>query len=115
MVNVMVNLNETANYHKRAIRVLESCVCRENRVIRLHNRVCECRRRVDAELELALLAIVCGESLEDKGAETRTCPTTEGVEDKEALKPSAVVSQTSNSVHHIVDLLLSDCIVTPCI
>jgi hypothetical protein len=90
-------------------------MCRENRVIGLHNRVCECRRRVDAELKLTLLAIVCGEPLEDKGTETGSRPATEGVEDKEALKPRAVVSQTSNSVHHIVDLFLSDCIMTSCI
>jgi hypothetical protein len=42
---------------------------------------------VDAELKLTL-AIVCGEPLEDKGTETRTRPATEGVEDKEALKPA---------------------------
>jgi hypothetical protein len=93
--------------------VLESSMSRKNRVIWFHNRVCECRRRVDAELKLALLAIVCGESLENKGAKTRTRPTTKGVEDKEALKTRAVVSQTSNSVHHVVNLLLSDCIMTP--
>ena len=42
---------------------------------------------MDAELKLTL-AIVCGEPLEDKGTETRTHPTTEGVEDKKALKPA---------------------------
>ena len=42
---------------------------------------------MDAELKLTL-AIVCGEPLEDKGTETRTRPATEGVEDKEALKPA---------------------------
>lgn len=95
--------------------MLESSMSRKNRVIWFHNRVCECRRRVDAEFKLALLAIVCGESLENKGAKTRTRPTTEGVEDEEALKTGAVVGQTSNSVHHIVDLLLSNCIMTPCV
>jgi hypothetical protein len=90
-------------------------MCCEYRVIWLHHRVCECRRRVDTELKFALLAIVCGEPLEDKGAKTRTRPATERVEDKEALKSSAVVSQTSDSVHHIVNLLLSDCIMTPCV
>ena len=66
--------------------MLESSMSRENRVIWFHNRVCECRRRVDAEFKLALLAIVCGETLENKGAKTRTRPATEGVEDEEALK-----------------------------
>ena len=33
-------------------------MCGENRVVWLHNRICKCRSRVNAELELALLAIV---------------------------------------------------------
>jgi hypothetical protein len=95
--------------------VLEGRVCRENRIIWLHNRVCERGRRVDTKLKLALLAIVCGEPLKDEGTETRTRPATEGVEDKEALQARAVVSQTSNSVHHIVNLLLPDRVMAPCI
>jgi len=95
--------------------MLESSVCGEDGVIWFHDRVCECWRRVDAELKLALLAIVRGEPLKDERAETRPCPTTEGMEDKEALKARAVVSQTSNSVHHVVNLLLPNRVVTPCI
>jgi hypothetical protein len=37
------------------------------------------------------------------------------MEDKEALKTRAVVSQTSNSVYHVVDLLLPNCIMAPCV
>jgi hypothetical protein len=64
---------------------------------------------VDAELGLALHAIICGEPLEEKGTETRTGPAAEGVEDKEALHARAVVSQTSNSVRLGVNLLFSNC------
>jgi hypothetical protein len=37
------------------------------------------------------------------------------VENEEALKTSAVITQTSNPIHHIVDLLLPDRVVASCI
>jgi hypothetical protein len=95
--------------------MLKGGMCSENRVVWLHNRVCECRRRVDAELKLALLAVVRGEPLKDERTKTRTRPATKGMEDKEALKTRAVVSQTANSVYHVVDLLLPNCIMAPCV
>jgi hypothetical protein len=92
--------------------VFESGMGCENRVVWFHNRICKCRSRVDAELELALLAIVRGEPLKDKRAETRTSPTTKGVENKEALEARAIVSKTSNPIYYVVNLLLPDRIVS---
>jgi hypothetical protein len=46
---------------------------------------------VDGELQLRLLAIVGGKTLEEEGTETRSSSTTEGVEDQETLKRVAVV------------------------
>jgi|SRR5712671_6281752 len=86
-------------------------MCGENRVVWLHNRICKCRSRVNAELELALLAIVRREPLQDKCTKTRACATAEGMEDKEALEARAIVSQTSDSVHHVVNLLLPNRVV----
>ena len=95
--------------------MLEGSMCGENRVVWLHDRVGKCRRRVDTKLKLALLSIVRREPLKDECTKTGTCSTTEGVENEEALEASAVVSQTSNPVHHIVDLLLPNRVVASCI
>jgi hypothetical protein len=91
--------------------VLESGMRRENRVVWLYDRIRKRRRRVDTKFELALLAIIRGEPLEDKRAETRAGPTTKRMENKEALEASAIVSETSNSIHHVVNLLLPNRIV----
>ena len=70
------------------------------------------RGGVHAELELGLLAVVGGETLEKESAETRTSATTEGVEDEEALQTSAVVGEAAKLVHYGIDLLLADGVVT---
>ena len=90
-------------------------MCCENRVVWLHDRVGECRCRIDAKLKLALLSVVRREPLKDQCAKTRTGSATERVENEEALKASAVVSQTSNPIHHVVDLLLPNRVVASCI
>jgi hypothetical protein len=115
MVNVIITKCAKKKYHKGAVRVLEGGVRSENRVVWLYDRVGECRRRVNAKLKLALLAIICREPLKDECAKTGSCATTEGVENEEALKASAVVSQTSDPVHYIVDLLLPNRVVASCI
>jgi hypothetical protein len=91
--------------------VLESGMRRENRVVWLYDRIGQRRCRVDTKFELALLAIIRGETLEDKRAETRASPTTKRMENKEALEASAIVSETSNSIHHVVNLLFPNRIV----
>ena len=69
--------------------------------------------RIDAELELGLLAVVDGEPLHEEGGEPGSSSSTEGVEDKESLESSALVSQLPDPVQHKVDNLLSDGVVAP--
>jgi len=76
-------------------------------------RAGKCRHRV-AKLKLALLSIIRRELLKDECAKTGTCSTTR-VENEEALKARVVISQTSNLVHHIVGLLLLNCVAASCI
>ena len=84
----------------------------KNGVVGLNDGVGHRRRGVYGELELGLLAIVCRETLEDEGTETGTSSTTEGVEDEEALKAIAVIREAADLIHHNVDLLLSNGVVT---
>lgn len=84
----------------------------QDRVVRLNNRVGHRWGGVNGELKLRLLAIVGRETLENEGPETGTSSTTKGVEDKEALETTAVVCQAANLIHHIVDLLLANSVVT---
>jgi hypothetical protein len=92
--------------------VLESGMRRENRVVWLYNRIGKRWRGVDTKFELALLAIIHGEPLEDKRTETRAGPTTKRMENKEALEARAIVSETSDPIYHVVNLLLPNRIVT---
>ena len=92
--------------------MLERRVRRQDRVVGLYDGARKFWSRVDTELELGLLAIVSGESLEDQCTETGTSSTTEGVEHEEALKTAAVVCKAADLIHHNVDLLLSNGVVT---
>jgi len=49
--------------HERAVRVLQGCVGREDRVIGFNDGAAHFRSRVDTELEFRLLAVVGGEAL----------------------------------------------------
>lgn len=92
--------------------MLKGGVSSENRVVGLHNRVSESRGGIHTEFKLGLLAIVGRQALKDEGTETGSSSSTEGVEDEESLQARAVVCQSANPVHHIIDLLLPDGVMT---
>lgn len=81
-------------------------------VVWLDDRCGDLGRWVDTELELALLAVVDGQTLHEQGAETRSSSSTEGVEDEETLQTRAVVGDAADLVEDLVDELLSDGVVT---
>lgn len=120
-----------------AVGVLDCAVGREDGVVRLDDGGRHTWCRVDRELQLALLAVLGGQALEEESAEPRASTTTEGVEDQEALQTAAVVywvvvshrasetwhrictlapakpltSNTSNTVNDIVNHLLANGVV----
>ena len=108
-------MHRKRTHHERAIRVFQSRVRGQNRVVRLNNGVRHLRRRVNAEFEFRLLAIVGGQALEKESTETRTSSTTERVEHEEALQTGTVIGEPTNLVHDKVDLLLADSVVATCI
>lgn len=74
-----------------AVGVLDRAVGRQDGVVRLNDGGRYTRCRVNGELELAFLAVLGGQALEEEGAEPRASTTTEGVEDQEPLQRAAVV------------------------
>lgn len=97
--------------HEGAVRVLEGGVSGEDGVVRLNNRGGDLGSGVDAELQLALLAVIDGQTLHEEGTETGTGTTTEGVEDEETLETRAVVGDVADLVEDLVDELLADGVV----
>jgi hypothetical protein len=97
--------------HEGAVGVLEGGVGGEDRVVGLDNGGGDLGRRVDTELELALLAVVDREALHEEGTETGTGTTTEGVEDEEALETRAVVGDVAHLVEDLVNEFLADGVV----
>jgi hypothetical protein len=71
--------------------VLKEGVGGEHRVVWLNDGGGDLWGWVDGEAELGLLSVVDGESLEEKRSKTRSGTTTDGVEDKETLKTSALI------------------------
>jgi len=92
--------------------MLEGCVRSENGVVWFNNGGGDLRSGIHTEFELALLAIVDGQTLHQQGTETRTSSTTKGVEDQETLQTRAVVGDTSDLVQNLINELLSDSVVT---
>jgi len=93
------------------VGVLDGGVGGENSVVRLNDSSRDAGSRVHGELELGLLAVLGRKTLEEKSTKTGTSSTTEGVEDQEALERLAVVGDTADTIHDIVDHLLANGIV----
>ena len=98
--------------HEGTVGVLESGVGRENRVVGLNDRVGHGRSGVHAELELGLLAIVGGKTLENESTKTGAGSTAERVGHEESLETIAVVGQPADLAHYNIDLLLANGVVT---
>jgi len=97
--------------HEAAVGVLEGGVGGKDGVVWLDDGGGNLRRWVDAELELALLAVVNRQALHEQGAKTGAGSATKGVEDEEALEARAVVGDATDLVEDLVDELLADSIV----
>jgi hypothetical protein len=98
--------------HEGAVGVLQGGVSGQDGVVGLDDGDGSLRSRVDAELQLALLSVVNGQTLHEQSTETRTGTTTEGVEDKESLKTSAAIGDATNLVEDTIDKLLANSVVT---
>jgi len=98
--------------HEGTVRVLQRGVGREDRVVRLDHGRGHLGRWVDGKLELGLLAIVDREAFHEEGGEPGPSAPSEGVEDEEALKTRALVSQLADPVEDQVHYFLPNGVVT---
>lgn len=92
--------------------MLQSSVGSQHRVVGFNNGIGQSRSRINAELQLRLLAVVGGKALENESTKTGTSSTTKRVEDKEALQARTVVRETTDLIHNEVNLLLSNGVVS---
>lgn len=76
---------------ERAVGVLDSAVGGEHSVVGLNDGCGNARRGIDGKLELALLAVISRETLEEQGTEARAGSSAERMENEEALERRAVV------------------------
>ena len=99
-------------HHEGAIRVLEGRVRGENRVVRLDDRAGQLWSRVHTELKLGLLAVIRRQTLQQQSAEPRPGTSSKGMENEESLETRTVIRQTTELIHHGIDELLSDGVVS---
>jgi hypothetical protein len=88
--------------------VLQSSVGGQDRVVGFDDRGGHLGGGVNRELELALLSVIGAQPLQQQTSETGSGASTERVEDEESLETRTVVGESSNSVHDVVNELLSD-------
>ena len=98
--------------HDGDVGVLEERVGREDRVVGLDDGGGDLWGWVDGESELGLLSVIDGESLEEERSETGSGTTSDGVEDKETLETSALISELSDSVEAEINDFLTNGVVT---
>ena len=91
------------------ISVLQKRVGGEDTVVGLDHGGRDLRRRVHGEPQLRLLAVVHGETLEEKGAKARASASTNSIENEESLKASAVVRELPDTIKAEVDDFLANC------
>jgi len=94
------------------IGVLKKRVGGEDGVVWLNNGGGDLWGWVDGETELGFLTIIDGKSLEEEGTESGTGTTTDGLEDEETLKTSALIGKLSDSIEAEIDDLLTNGVVT---
>ena len=94
--------------HDGDISVLEEGVSGENGVVWLNNGGGDLWGWVDGETELGFLTVVNGKSLEEEGTETGSSSSTDGVEDEETLKTSALVRKFSDSIKAEINDFFTD-------
>jgi len=94
--------------HDGDIGMLEEGVGGQDGVVWLNNSGGDLWGWVDGESELGLLTVIDGESLEEKGSESGSGSSSNGVEDKETLETSALIGELSDSIEAEIDDLLSD-------
>ena len=92
--------------------MLQRSVGCQYRVVRLNDRVRRLWCRVDTELQLRLLSVICGQALKQKRAETGASTTSKGMENEKSLQTGAVVCETTNFVHDNVDMFLTHGVMT---
>ena len=97
--------------HESAVRVLQSGVGGQNRVVRLDNGRGHLRSGVDGEFELGFLAVVNRETFHQEGREAGSGAAAERVENEKTLQAGALVGQFADAVQHQVDNLLADGVV----
>jgi len=93
--------------HEGNIGVFEEGVGREDGVVGLNDAGRDLGRRKYAKVQLALLSVINGESLEEKSTETRTSTTAYRVEDEEALKAVAVFGKFPDFIQDGIDMFLA--------
>jgi len=92
--------------------VLQQRVRRQHVVIRFHDGSGDLRGRGHGERQLGLAAIVNGQTLQEKRAETGSSTSSSRVEDHESLETSAVVGQLSDAIKNKINNFLSNGVVT---
>ena len=99
--------------HKCTVRVLQCSMSCQDRIVGLNHSSCHLRSRIDAELQLRLLAIVNGESFHEQRGESWSSASSKRMKDQEALQSRAVVSRLSDPIQDHINHLLADGVVAP--
>ena len=98
--------------HESAVGMFQSGMGSQDGIVRFDDGSGNLGSRVDGEFELGLLSVVDRQTLHQQGSEARASASTEGMENEETLKASALVRQLADAVEHQIDDFLANGVVT---
>ena len=98
--------------HESAVRVLQSSMGSQNRVVGFNNGSGDLGGRVDGEFQFGFLSVIDRQTLHQQRSESGSGTSTKRVKDEESLKSGALVGELAHSVEDQVDDLLADGVVT---
>jgi len=98
--------------HKGAVGVLQGGVCSQDSVVGFNYGGSYLWRWIHSKLELGFLAVVNAQPLHEQRGKARAGTSTETVEDEEALKTSAGLRHSAESIKGLVDVFPTYGIVT---
>jgi hypothetical protein len=98
--------------HDGDIGVLQEGVGGQDGVVGFNNGGGDLGTGVDGETKFGFLSVVDGKSLKEKGSESGSGSSSDGLEDQESLESGTVVSELSDSVEAEIDAFSSNGVVT---
>mmetsp|Transcript_18966 Transcript_18966/g.24414 ORF Transcript_18966/g.24414 Transcript_18966/m.24414 type:complete len:296 (+) Transcript_18966:410-1297(+) len=94
------------------IRVLQKRMCGQDTVVRFHHGRTDFRTGANGKTKLGFASVIHAQTFQKETTKTRSSTTPRGMKDQKALQSGALIGQLTDTIHDLVNQLLTDSVVT---